>query len=180
MLKVPPESPQATAIVNMLSSFKREKLSYYVLLPAFEEMYSKSGHTIRLAPKAFEFDKNFGIDVILMEDVRVDDYKVMNRLEGLDMQHTKCALQKLAQFHAASAVYIAKEGGLPELLMKPMMNDKMLEMLMQSQKPQEQKLLDCLPLYKAEHLKEKIVRFFCCCYSCFLYEFFLTFETSCS
>ena len=160
MLKVPPESPQATAIINMLNSFKREMLSYYELLPAFEKMYSDSGYTVRIAPKAYKFDKDLGFDVILMEDIRVDGYKTMNRLDGLDMEHTKCAVQKLAQFHAASAAYIAKEGRLPELLMKPMLNEKLLQMLAQSQKPQEQKLLDNLSLYNAEHLKEKIVSIF--------------------
>ena len=160
MLKVPPESPQATAIINMLNSFKREILSYYELLPEFEKMYSNSGYPIRIAPKAYKFDKDLGFDVILMEDVRVDGYKTMNRLDGLDMQHTKCAVQKLAQFHAASAAYIAKEGQLPELLMKPMLSEKLIEIVAQAQKPQEQKLIDSLSLYNAEHLKEKIVSFF--------------------
>lgn len=160
MLKVPPESPQALAIVSMLNSFKRELISYYELLPAFEKMYEKQGHNVHIAPKAFKFDKDLGMDVILMEDIRVDGYKTMNRLEGLDMEHTKWALTKLAQFHAASATYIAEKGSLPELLMKPMLNEQMLSVLAQSQKPQEEKLLESLALYKAEHLREKIVSFF--------------------
>ncbi|XP_046803878.1 uncharacterized protein LOC111676013 [Lucilia cuprina] len=159
MLKVPPESPQAMAIVTMLNSFKRELIAYYELLPAFEELYKKQDHKIHIAPKAFKFDKDLGMDVILMEDIRVNGFKTMNRLEGLDMEHTKNALQKLAQFHAASAAYIAEKGSLPDLLMKPMINQEMLKMLTQSQKPQEAKLLGNLHLYKAEHLREKIINY---------------------
>lgn len=158
MLKIPPESPQAMAIVNMLSSFKRELLSYYDLLPAFEKMYLKKGHKVRIAPKAFKFDKDLDMDVILMEDIRVEGFKTMNRLEGLDMEHTQWALKKLAQFHAASATYIAEGNSLPELIVKPLLNDQMLKVLAQTQKPQEAKLLESLHLYNAEHLKDKLVR----------------------
>lgn len=157
MLKVPPDSQQALAIVEMLNSFKRELISYYELLPAFEKMYQNNGYNVHIAPKAFKLNKDLGMDVILMEDIRVYGYKTMNRLEGLDMEHTKWALKKLAQFHAASATYIAEKGSLPELLMRPILNDQMLKILAQTQKPQEDKLLECLHLYKAEHMKEKIV-----------------------
>lgn len=36
-------------------------------------------------------------------------YKAANRFEGLDFEHIKLTLNKLAKFHAASAVYIEKE-----------------------------------------------------------------------
>ncbi|KAM7362730.1 uncharacterized protein ACRADG_013298 [Cochliomyia hominivorax] len=159
MLKVPPESPQAKAIVNMMSSFKRELISYYELLPAFEKMYFEKGFTVRIAPKAFKFTKDLGMDVVLMEDIRMNGFKTMNRLEGLDMEHTKWALKKHAQFHAASATYVAEKGSLPELIMTPMLNEQMLSVLEQSQKPQEVKFLENLGLYKAEHLREKIIHY---------------------
>lgn len=159
MLKVPPTSQHALALCSMLNSFNREKIVYYELIPAFNEMYRKAGKTTRIAPRTFKFDKDLGFDVILMEDLRSEGFMNMNRLEGLDMEHTKNSLNVIAEFHAASATYIAENGGLPDLFMQPLLNEKLMEMLVQSQRPQEQLILDSLPMYNAEHLKEKMVRY---------------------
>lgn len=157
MLKVPPTSPMAVAITNMMNSFQREKSCYYELFPIFEDMYRTAGKHIKFAPKSYTFDKDLGFEIILMEDVRTEDYKNMNRLEGLDMEHAKCAIRKLAEFHAASATFIAKKGTIPEAILKPMLTESMIDMLANSQKPQERKLVDNLALYNAEEMKDKIV-----------------------
>uniref|UniRef100_A0A1I8NNZ0 CHK kinase-like domain-containing protein n=1 Tax=Stomoxys calcitrans TaxID=35570 RepID=A0A1I8NNZ0_STOCA len=156
MLKVPPTSQQAMQVINMLNMFDREKIIYYELFPAFDEMYRKAGKTTRIAPKSFTLDKDLGFEVVLMEDVRSEGFKNMNRLVGLDMEHTKCALEKLAQFHAASATYIAEKGSLPQIFMEPILKEGILQAFVKAQEPQEKLLLECLPLYKAEHLKEKM------------------------
>ncbi|XP_061395693.1 uncharacterized protein LOC133331310 [Musca vetustissima] len=159
MLKVPPSSQQAQALNNMMSSFKRERICYYELFPVFDEMYRKAGKVTKIAPNAYSFDKDLGFDIVLMEDVRQDGFKNMNRLEGLDMDHTKKALDVIAQFHAASATYIVKNNGLPELMMKPMLNEQMVQMLAKGQEPQEKVVEENLPLYKAEQLKDKLISY---------------------
>lgn len=45
------------------------------------------------------------VEIIVMDDLGVDAYKMANRFKGLDMDHAKLTLVKLAKFHAASAVY---------------------------------------------------------------------------
>lgn len=157
MLKIPPTSAQAQAMIGMMNAFKRERICYYELFPVFDEMYRKAGKVTKIAPNAYSFDKDLGFDVILMEDVRQEGFKNMNRLEGLDVDHAKSALEVLAEFHAASATYIVNNNGLPALMMAPMLKDGMVEMLAKSQEPQEQVLVECLPIYKAEYLREKLV-----------------------
>uniref|UniRef100_A0A1I8MRV5 CHK domain-containing protein n=1 Tax=Musca domestica TaxID=7370 RepID=A0A1I8MRV5_MUSDO len=159
MLKIPPTSAQAQAMIGMMNSFKRERICYYELFPVFDEMYRKAGKVTKIAPNAYSFDKDLGFDVILMEDVRQEGFKNMNRLEGLDMDHAKSALEVLAEFHAASATYIVNNNGLPSLMMAPMLKDGMVEMLAKSQEPQEQVLVECLPIYKAEYLREKLISY---------------------
>ncbi|XP_073819745.1 uncharacterized protein [Musca autumnalis] len=159
MLKIPPTSAHAQALIGMMSSFKRERICYYELFPAFDEMYRKAGKATKIAPNAYSFDKDLGFDVILMEDVRQDGFKNMNRLQGLDMDHTKHALDVIAQFHAASATYIVNNNGLPQLMMEPMLKESMVQMLAKAQEPQEQIIMESLPLYKAEDLKEKLASY---------------------
>ncbi|XP_075165596.1 uncharacterized protein LOC142237992 [Haematobia irritans] len=159
MLKVPPTTQQALQLVAMLNSFNRENIFYYELFPIFDEMYRKAGKSTKIAPKAFKLDKDLGFEVILMEDVRQEGFKNMNRLIGLDMEHTKEALKKIAEYHAASASYIAEKCSLPELLMQPILNDRVLPMVKKAQEPQEKIILESLPLYKMEHLKEKIISY---------------------
>lgn len=47
-------------------------------------------------------------DLILMEDLNLGGYKAANRLVGLDYDHVKLTIAKLAKFHAASVVYVEK------------------------------------------------------------------------
>lgn len=47
---------------------------------------------------------------ILLEDLKPKGFINVNRLEGLDMEHTHCVLKKLAQWHAASAARVATKG----------------------------------------------------------------------
>lgn len=43
-----------------------------------------------------------------MEDISVDGYKTADRTAGLDMEHVKLVLDKLAKYHAASAYHFEK------------------------------------------------------------------------
>lgn len=43
---------------------------------------------------------------IILEDLSLDGFRTADRLQGLDMKHVELILEKLAQFHAASAVYV--------------------------------------------------------------------------
>lgn len=47
-------------------------------------------------------------ELIIMEDISVDGYKTADRTAGLDMEHVKLVLDKLAKYHAASAYHFEK------------------------------------------------------------------------
>lgn len=49
-----------------------------------------------------------------MEDVSLDGFRTADRLHGLDMKHVELILEKLAKFHAASAVHVERVGFLVE------------------------------------------------------------------
>lgn len=97
-------------ILDRLRLFPKEEEMYHKLLPKFEYLYSEAGKTVQFAPKAFTFDRDLGEDYILLEDLKAKQYKNENRIEGLDMDHMKEVLKKLAEFHAASACYVEHYG----------------------------------------------------------------------
>lgn len=45
-----------------------------------------------------------------MEDISVDGYRTADRTLGLDMEHVQLVIEKLAKYHAASAVHFEKVG----------------------------------------------------------------------
>lgn len=87
---------------------------YHSIIPKFETLYTQVGSDIKFAPNAYQFDRDIGVDYILLEDLRPRGYKNANRIKGLDLEHTKHVLQKLAEFHAASACYVEHFGMFPE------------------------------------------------------------------
>lgn len=49
-------------------------------------------------------------DLIIMEDLAIREFRTADRCIGLDIDHVKLAVAKLAKMHAASAVLIANNG----------------------------------------------------------------------
>ena len=47
---------------------------------------------------------------IVMDDIGAVGFKTADRMVGLDQAHVDLVLEKLAQFHAASAVHFEKVG----------------------------------------------------------------------
>lgn len=101
-------------IINLLKFFPKEEKTYHSIIPQFEALYKQMGRDIKFAPNAYQFDRDIGVDYVLLEDLRPRGYKNANRIKGLDLEHTKHALQKLAEFHAASACYAEHFGKFPE------------------------------------------------------------------
>ena len=89
-----------------LGLFQPEVDSYLKVLPNMEDMWKSVGMNIRFGPKCYKVFDSEGYEVIVLEDLTAKKYSILNRFEGMDMDHTKIFLKKLAQFHASSAVYI--------------------------------------------------------------------------
>ncbi|XP_055605525.1 uncharacterized protein LOC129753705 [Uranotaenia lowii] len=119
-------------LLQLLNLFPKEVEMYTKFLPAFEEMYHSKGRNVSFGPKCLHHTSE--PTVLVMEDLRDQDFRMANRKEGLDRNHAKVVLQRLAQLHAASAVYRETSGEpFPEIFnhgnynenMKPMMEQQM-------------------------------------------------------
>lgn len=101
-------------VINKWPLFPKEMLMYQKYLPAFEELYKSIGWHIQLAPKCLFIEKNEGHINFVFEDLKEKNYTNIDRLEGCDMDHMKKILQRLAELHAASAVYEEQHGEYPK------------------------------------------------------------------
>ncbi|XP_065354513.1 uncharacterized protein LOC135948984 [Calliphora vicina] len=108
MLKVSHDNEQLGEIVKGHDIFEIEKNMYDEIVPAFEKLYADVGVEVIFGAKSYNFPSK--MQYILLENLCTRGFKNANRLEGLDMEHTKCVLKKLAQWHAASAVLVAGKG----------------------------------------------------------------------
>ncbi|XP_073819742.1 uncharacterized protein [Musca autumnalis] len=107
MVKIKPKSEQIQNMIEEWQIFKKEQLTYSKYIPKFEEFYSEAGKTVEFAPKLMQLQSDrHNSYLLIMEDLRLRDFKNATRQLGLDMEHTKAVLKKLAQFHAASARYV--------------------------------------------------------------------------
>ncbi|XP_017083938.2 uncharacterized protein LOC108116513 [Drosophila eugracilis] len=118
MMKVPHKTPQMEQMLAMANFFNSENAAYTEILPKLEELYKAKGLDIIFAPKAFKLDSKKEpnlANTVLMNDLGQDGFKNLNRLECLNLEQTKFALTKLAQFHAASAMNVQVNGPYSDL-----------------------------------------------------------------
>lgn len=94
--------------------FPKEAKMYETYLPAFEALYKKAGWDIQLAPKCLHTEERNGDIHFIFEDLRDGGFGNLDRTKGLDMRHMTASLRKLAEYHAASAVYEEQNGRYPE------------------------------------------------------------------
>ncbi|KAH8232277.1 hypothetical protein KR032_003285 [Drosophila birchii] len=124
MMKVPHKTPQMEQMLAMANFFNTENAAYTDILPKLEALYKAKGLDITFAPKAFKLDSTKEPNVantVLMNDLGQDGYKNLNRLECLNLEQSKAALKKLAQFHAASAVSVEVNGPFPDVFVNGML-----------------------------------------------------------
>lgn len=118
MLKVPHDSELYRTELIKFDMFETESGMYHHIVPEFEELYRAKGLTIRFGAKSYELAVKE--EYILLEDLSRQGFRNVKRQNCLDMEHCKGVLKKMAQFHAASAVWIQKNGAFPQLYQKGM------------------------------------------------------------
>jgi hypothetical protein len=90
--------------VKEFGVFPRERLVYENVLSSFEEIWlERAGEEIQFGPKSIKFETD-PYEIIVLDDLKADNYEMLNRKVGLNMAQTKLLLTKLAKFHAASAI----------------------------------------------------------------------------
>lgn len=106
-----------------LNVFAKEVLIYEKLIPEFENLYKEIGENVNFGPKLYKTllspDKIF-----IFEDLNLRNYEVMNRHNGLDLDHCKIFFEKISKFHAASAVYSEKFGYFSKDVFVPIYNER--------------------------------------------------------
>ncbi|TMW48481.1 hypothetical protein DOY81_006444 [Sarcophaga bullata] len=92
-------------IANIMSGYdiyNTEMKMYDKILPQLADILLEVGDSEQLFAKTLKVDYNKS--AILFEDLKVNNYILTDRLTGMDDNHARMVLKKLAKFHAAAAV----------------------------------------------------------------------------
>ncbi|XP_016952771.1 uncharacterized protein LOC108026365 [Drosophila biarmipes] len=116
MVKLPHQFEVYQEMMKRTNIFDTERTMYNEVVPELSALYKAVGVDITFGAKSYDI-KNAKTDYVALEDLGVKGFKNANRLEGLDQTHTERVLQKLAQWHAASAVRVATKGPYPDHLL---------------------------------------------------------------
>ena len=88
--------------------FPRERFFYENILNSFEQIWlENAGEEIKFGPSSIKFETD-PYEIIVLEDLKAAKYEMMNRKVGLNLKQTKMLLEKIAKFHAASAIRYQK------------------------------------------------------------------------
>uniref|UniRef100_A0A182N4H1 CHK domain-containing protein n=1 Tax=Anopheles dirus TaxID=7168 RepID=A0A182N4H1_9DIPT len=90
-------------LLDAYDVFKREIAVYDVVMPKVEQLLSSIGYNKRLAPVAHAIHPTT-IKHFVFEDLSLQGYKPVGRTAGLNFRQLELVLEKIAKFHAATAV----------------------------------------------------------------------------
>ncbi|XP_055923411.1 uncharacterized protein LOC129953899 [Eupeodes corollae] len=99
----------ATEKIKPYDIYNREMEIYEKIIPKLNALLEEIGDTDKMFPEtiAVEYDRS----AMVFEDLSQRQYIMCDRTKGLDMEHTKMCLRKLAKMHATSAVLNEREPG---------------------------------------------------------------------
>nr|CAD7404566.1 unnamed protein product [Timema poppensis] len=110
IVKALPVEQTARKLIIETNLFSTESTMYKKTIPDMERLLQGSNPEryrpfspkgIYLAPRPDE--------TLVLEDLSVSGFKMAERLQGLDLDHSKLAFQRLAMFHAASVALAEKD-----------------------------------------------------------------------
>ncbi|KAH8363283.1 hypothetical protein KR084_007764 [Drosophila pseudotakahashii] len=96
-----------------LNLFAKEIEVYGTYVPAFEQLYKEAGLPVTFSAKSYRLSKDVSEEYLILDNLQTDGFKMRDRMKGMDLEHTKCTLKKLAQWHAASLKYKELNGPYP-------------------------------------------------------------------
>lgn len=111
-------SSDSDKIVAVAGNFTKENEVYDKLLPAFENLYLEKGNKKTFSPRSFKLAKESPVETVVLEDLQPQRFEMGSSSKGLDLKKLKQTLGILAEFHAASAVYVEKHGMFSEQFKK--------------------------------------------------------------
>lgn len=107
MVKSMSTDETVSQMLGAMNVFPKEKEIYKNVIPRLEELLKNIGEDIQFGPKCLSVGSS-PLDYIIMEDLSVDNYRCEDRRTGLDLKHCEILMEKLAKFHASSAVFHEK------------------------------------------------------------------------
>ncbi|TDG46856.1 hypothetical protein AWZ03_006740 [Drosophila navojoa] len=134
--------------------FDKEKLTYSSYIPEFEQMFMKKNKELSFGPRYYQPTNPASAELIILEDLGNRSFKNVNRQMGFDMAHTRAALDKLAQFHAASAVRFEVRGAYPEMYDRNLCSEE--DKFKEFRETQANSLIKALPLYNAAYMESEL------------------------
>ncbi|XP_062565527.1 uncharacterized protein LOC134227858 [Armigeres subalbatus] len=129
---------------SKLDPFSKEIEMFMKIIPAFEKLYEDKGLKLKIGPQCLKICKGFPSDIIVMDDLCSQNYKLGNRQDGVDKQHVESVLGKLAEFHAASAVYHERNGNYSNDFKEGLFNRSNLPMMEHMFRPAHEVALEQL------------------------------------
>ncbi|XP_037947826.1 uncharacterized protein LOC119679505 [Teleopsis dalmanni] len=114
---------QGAELVSNMNLFPKEKQMYQTLLPQFVKLYKQAGVDIKLSANCLHVEETPERITLVLEDLSRKKFMNVNRLKGFDMEHMRCVLHKLAELHAASAVYYHLNGPYDEIYSSTFFNE---------------------------------------------------------
>uniref|UniRef100_A0A182SC30 CHK kinase-like domain-containing protein n=1 Tax=Anopheles maculatus TaxID=74869 RepID=A0A182SC30_9DIPT len=109
IVKALPRLGLSEEMISAMNVFPKEIAVYTEILPAFEKLYREHGKDVTFGPRCLKHCID-PTDIIVMEDLKDRNFQMAERQKGLDLEHCHTLLRRLAQFHAASAVYYERNG----------------------------------------------------------------------
>ncbi|CAO1298164.1 unnamed protein product [Diamesa serratosioi] len=91
------------------SVFSRERFMYENIIESFEAIWKDAGEEIRFGPRCIKIETD-PYEILVFDDLNADGFAMANRKVGLTLEQAKIVLNKLAKFHASSAIRFIKDG----------------------------------------------------------------------
>ncbi|KAI9579894.1 hypothetical protein GQX74_000682 [Glossina fuscipes] len=127
MLKISHSREHLPEHFKHFNVFEVENGMYKEIAPEFERMYAKVGRKVCFTAKSYTLATQE--EHVLLEDLGRYGFKNVKRQDCLDLEHLKNALEKLAQWHAASAVMVQQKGIFDMKYQRGMLNEGGKELL---------------------------------------------------
>ena len=93
--------------MKKFSVFPRERFMYEDIICSFEAIWSNAGEDIKFGPRCIKVE-TYPYEILVFNDLKADGYAMANRKIGLNLKQAQLVLNKLAKFHASSAIRLAK------------------------------------------------------------------------
>ncbi|XP_016950795.1 uncharacterized protein LOC108025049 [Drosophila biarmipes] len=156
MAKILPNTGNRDSVASW-KVFDKERQTYGQFIPEFEQMYREAGKEITFGPRYYEATSQPEEELIVLEDLGRRGFKNVDRQAGLDILHTEAILEKLAQFHAASAVRFELKGAYPADYDRNLCSQD--DSFKDFRENQTKAFVEAFPLYDASHLAKAVETF---------------------